>query len=686
MPNKCIQPGDNPDLTKERKTCTFDTDELTSNLYGSRYAMERRREITKKISTDPDFANPIPLEFLSREKRIEATAKKTKSLIQRGPELCDVTKPNEMYHLVNEAIGIDGYPLALHYVMFIPSLVGQADDDLAAEIIPRAMSLEIIGTYAQTEMGHGTNLRELETTATYDKKTQEFVINTPTRSAMKWWPGNLGKMSNYAVVCCQLYIDGKKIGPHNFLVQLRCEKSHKPLPGITVGDIGPKMSYNTTDNGFLAFDNVRIPRKHMLMKHSKVSPDGVYTSPMHAKLSYGTMVHVRAHMVYSHGHMLATAAIVATRYSAVRKQGRIEPGGPEVQILDYQTQQHRIFPQIARAYAILFTGLEIKDQYAATLKGIAKGETDLLPDLHAITSGLKSVVTHMVCPSFLSFLNSPLFQVGLGIEQCRMACGGHGYSVGSGLPQLYGVQIGGCTYEGENMVMLQQTARYLMKAVKLTGQGKTLSHSVAYITKKENGKSLIGLEGGDIYREIEIILSTLEHTARRLAFEASQLWENRIKGGETKEQAWNGVTVEMNRVSRVHTRLFMARCFHNRVLSSPSSIRPVLTDLLSLYLHYECVDMAQHLLEDGHCNGGQIQYLKKRMYEDLATLRPNAVSLVDSIEQSDRELNSVLGRRDGNVYEALYQWAKQSELNYTDVLPAVQQYMMPMMEQNRSKI
>lgn len=46
----------------------------------------------------------------------------------------------------------------------------------------------------------------------------------------------------------------------------------------------------------------------------------------------------------------------------------------------------------------------------------------------------------------------------------------------------------------------------------------------------------------------QIILSTFEHTARRLAFEAAQLWENRIKGGETKERAWNGVTVEMNRV------------------------------------------------------------------------------------------------------------------------------------------
>ncbi|GMT04236.1 hypothetical protein PENTCL1PPCAC_26410 [Pristionchus entomophagus] len=672
MPNQWIRPGDNPDLTKERKTCTFDTDELTANLYGSRHAMERRREITEKVATDPDFANPILHEFLTREKRIEATAKKTRALVQRGPELCDVTNPGEMWHLVNEAIGIEGYPLGLHYVMFLPSLYGQADEELAAEIIPRAMTLQIIGTYAQTEMGHGTNLRELETTATYDKKTQEFVIHTPTRSAMKWWPGNLGKMSNYAVVACQLYIDGKKIGPHNFLVQLRCEKTHQPLPGITVGDIGPKIGYNTADNGYLAFDNVRIPRKRMLMKHAKVSPDGTYTHPIHSKLSYGTMVHVRAHMIYTHGHMLATAATVATRYSAVRRQGRIEQGGPEVQILDYQTQQHRIFPQIARAYAMMFTGLEVKSLYAKYLEEIAKGQADLLPDLHAITSGLKSVVTHMAA---------------LGIEQCRMSCGGHGYSDASGLPKLYGVQIGGCTYEGENMVMLQQTARYLMKAVKWAGQGKSLSHSVAYMAKPTIGKkSLIGMEGGDISREHEVILETLEHVSRRLYTEASQLWEKRIKAGETKERAWNGVTVEMNRASRAHTRLFMARAFHRRLLSSPSSIRSVLTDLFSLYLHYECVDMAHHLLEDGHCNGGQIQYLKKRLYEDLTTLRPNAVSLVDSFEQSDRELNSVLGRRDGNVYEELYQWAKKSELNYTDVLPAVEKYMKPMMEENRSKL
>ncbi|GMR62849.1 hypothetical protein PMAYCL1PPCAC_33044, partial [Pristionchus mayeri] len=112
----------------------------------------------------------------------------------------------------------------------------------------------------------GTNLRELETTATYDKQTEEFILHTPTRSAMKWWPGNLGKMANHVIVTAQLHIDGRNHGPHNFFVQIRSEKDHRPLPGVTVGDIGSKMGANGIDNGFLALDRVRIPRKRMLMK------------------------------------------------------------------------------------------------------------------------------------------------------------------------------------------------------------------------------------------------------------------------------------------------------------------------------------------------------------------------------------------------------------------------------------
>ena len=98
----------------------------------------------------------------------------------------------------------------------------------------RAWKNEIIGTYAQTEMGHGTFLRGLETTATYDAETKEFVMHTPTIRAYKWWPGGLARTANYAVVMAQLIIEGKSVGPHLFIVQLRDEETHAPLEGIKV--------------------------------------------------------------------------------------------------------------------------------------------------------------------------------------------------------------------------------------------------------------------------------------------------------------------------------------------------------------------------------------------------------------------------------------------------------------------
>ncbi|GMR46618.1 hypothetical protein PMAYCL1PPCAC_16813, partial [Pristionchus mayeri] len=439
MSNHLIQAGDNPDLTKERKAATFNTDELCAFVHGSKEHVERRREISKRVASDPDLCNPTALEFLSRENRFEQQAKKTRMLMSKVHDLVDVTNRDEMSHLSNEVFGIEGFPLALHFMAFVPVIQGQGDADMVEEILPRALSLQIIGAYSQTEMGHGSNLRELETTATYDRNTEEFVMHTPTRSAVKWWPGNLGKIATYTTVTAQLIIDGKNYGPHNFLVQTRSEVDHKPLPGITVGDIGSKMAINGVDNGFLGMDHVRIPRKWMLMKHSKVAPDGTYTPPIHSKLSYGSMVYIRAQMISLLANSLSTAVTVAVRYSAVRRQGRIENDRPEVQVLDYQTQQYRLFPQIALAYAYIFTGLEVKKLYQEAMEELDKGETDLLPDLHAITSGLKSVVS---------------FGSGNAAEQCRMACGGHGFSEASGLPKLYGTIIAGCTYEGENMVML----------------------------------------------------------------------------------------------------------------------------------------------------------------------------------------------------------------------------------------
>lgn len=87
-----------------------------------------------------------------------------------------------------------GNPVGLHFSMFVPTIEGQGTEAQKAQWLDKAKNLEIIGTYAQTELGHGTFVRGLETTATYDQVAQEFVINTPSLSAYKWWPGGSKKL------------------------------------------------------------------------------------------------------------------------------------------------------------------------------------------------------------------------------------------------------------------------------------------------------------------------------------------------------------------------------------------------------------------------------------------------------------------------------------------------------------
>ena len=83
--------------------------------------------------------------------------------------------------------------------MFIPTLLSQASPDQQAEWLPKALGLKLIGTYAQTELGHGTFVRGLQTTASYDTDKQQFILHTPTLTATKWWPGGLGKTSTHVV-------------------------------------------------------------------------------------------------------------------------------------------------------------------------------------------------------------------------------------------------------------------------------------------------------------------------------------------------------------------------------------------------------------------------------------------------------------------------------------------------------
>ncbi|EPY74160.1 hypothetical protein CB1_002246001 [Camelus ferus] len=134
------------------------------------------------------------------------------------------------------------------------------------------------GMFAMTERGHGSNVRGIQTEATFDLSAQEFVINTPCENAEKMYIGN-ALHGNYAAVFAQLILNGRSQGPHCFIVPVRDENGSL-YPGVTATDMMYKEGLHGVDNGILRFDKVRIPRENLLDKFGSVAPDGQYHSPI----------------------------------------------------------------------------------------------------------------------------------------------------------------------------------------------------------------------------------------------------------------------------------------------------------------------------------------------------------------------------------------------------------------------
>jgi acyl-CoA oxidase len=280
-------------------------------------------------------------------------------------------------------------------------------------------------------------------------------MNSPHLTASKWWIGSLGKTATHAAVMAQLIINGKSFGPHPFVVPIRDLKTHEPLPNIHVGDIGPKFGYNSMDNGFLLLKNVKVPHVNMLARFSGVDPDtSKYLRPANPSLVYGTLTFIRSHIVLASGSVLARGVTIAVRYTAIRRQfqDRDAPAGEigENPVLNYKMVQIRLLPLLAASFALHFTGRGMIALYEENQKRMnadpqasdskrAPGPeelnpgTDLLADLHATSCALKAYCSTVA---------------GEGLEVCRRACGGHGYSSFSGLGSFYADYLPTLTWEG----------------------------------------------------------------------------------------------------------------------------------------------------------------------------------------------------------------------------------------------
>lgn len=377
----------------------------------------------------------------------------------------------------------------------------------------------------------------------------------------------MGQTTTHCILIAQLYTQGKARGVFPFIVQLRDSDTHVPLKGVTIGEIGSKMGLATVNQGFLGFENVRIPLKNMMMKNAQVLEDGTFVRNAPDVLTYGTMTVTRVGLVEGSAYFLAYAATIATRYSAVRKQSKIKEDEPEVQIMDHLTQQYKLFPQLAKSIVFHLGADYIRTLHAGVMGELENGELSRLPEMHALTCCLKSVTTA---------------DCAQGIETLRLACGGHGYMASSNLFNLYGFGTAARTYEGENTVLLLQTARYLIKSWKAALRGEPLTPTVAYLGSVAKCTSSPPFESS-----ILGIAEAFQFSTGKLVKSAYENLENRRKSGMGQEEAANATSIELVRAAEMHCRSFLVMSGYVYMEKMAKQLSPevgkVIWDLVELF-------------------------------------------------------------------------------------------------------
>lgn len=304
-------------------------------------------------------------------------------------------------------------------------------------------SLELAGCFAMTETGHGSNVRELKTTATYDKATDEIIIHTPTEEDGKEYIGNAlhGKMAS---VFAQLIVNGEGHGVHAILVPMRNDKGEL-LPGVRVEDCGYKLGLNGVDNGRIWFNQVRVPRENLLNKYGDIDKNGNYSSPIENPgkrffTMLGTLVGGRVSVPRAGLSAAKSGLTIAIKYALKRRQFAPNNNEPETLLLDYPTHQRRLMPRLAKAYALDFGLSYLAKRY------INSTEKDIR-EIESLAAGMKSYATWFTTDT---------------LQECREACGGKGYLAENRFADLKADSDIFTTFEGDNTVLMQLVAKGLL--------------------------------------------------------------------------------------------------------------------------------------------------------------------------------------------------------------------------------
>ncbi|WP_136030090.1 acyl-CoA dehydrogenase family protein [Microbacterium sp. PF5] len=500
--------------------------------------------------------------------------------------------------------------------------------------LPGVMDLSIPGAFAMTEIGHGSDVAAVGTTATYDPETEEFVIHTPFRGATKEYLGNAALHGIAATVFAQLITNGVNHGVHCFYVPLRGDDG-KDLPGIGREDDGLKGGLNGIDNGRLSFDRVRIPRTNLLNRYGDVAADGTYTSAIDSPgrrffTMLGTLVQGRVSLDGAASWASALGLYIAVTYATQRRQFD-GADGQEVVLLDYGKHQRRLLPRLATTYAQIFA----HDEFLQKFDGVFSGRTDTpgdREDLETLAAALKPLSTWHALDT---------------LQEAREACGGAGFMFENrlvGLRQDLDIYV---TFEGDNNVLLQLVGKRLLTDYAKQFQGKDAAYLARYAVGMTAGKVFHGAglrqlgqavsDFGQVARSVErglreeqqhdLLAGRVQQMVADIAGRLRAAGKDKTLGAEL----FNQNQTELIEAARAHGELLQWEAFTDAVhaIDDPET-RKVLTWLRDLFgLQLIEKHLAWHLIH-GRLSTQRAAAVSSYIDRLCARLRPHALDLVDA--------------------------------------------------------
>ncbi|CAH6722925.1 acyl-coenzyme A oxidase [[Candida] jaroonii] len=637
--------GPNPkeSIQKERSNQKFDPVLMNHFLEGSKKTSELNRKLLQQMERDPILSSNPNYYDLSKDQQRELTALK----IERMSKYMEVDSKEENHRRLSLISVFDpqlNTRIGINLGLFLGCVRGNGTAEqfnFWANTKETSKLKGIYGCFAMTELAHGSNVAGLETTATYDKENDQFIINTPHIGATKWWIGGAAHSATHAATYARLIVDGKDYGVKTFVVPLR-DSNHNLMPGITVGDIGAKMGRDGIDNGWIQYSNVKVPRFFMLQKFAKVSREGEVTLPPLEQLSYSALIGGRVTMVLDSYRVGARFTTIALRYAIGRRQFKQGKNPLETQLLDYPLHQRRLLPYLALTYLISNGAFKLEHTMDTTLDALddAVNKNDMVK-IGKLVNEMKTLfIDSASLKSTSTWLAAEL------IDQCRQACGGHGYSGYNGFGKAYNDWVVQCTWEGDNNVLAMSVGKPLIRTIGEVLKGKKAKGSISFLNNTQYLNEEAILTSVSDIEDLSMVLKSIEVLILRLC-------KDSLDTIQESNGVYEVVSNAMVTISKLKAHHYLLSEFLNRLSEADSSVKPYLVLIAKLYataivLDKFSGDFLTYSVLSPKLMGEVNQKLIPKL---LAEIRPLTINYTDSFQQPDMILNAPIGKFNGDIYE-----------------------------------